>query len=129
VIQGNRATLVTSRVQARGLAEAGSHSSVGLKGNVVAARGTGLAVEAQAGADLMFCDNRCELNGLRVDCAVALAAGTVIASANRVTGGERSLLIEASPKRTTVLGNITSNGISVATGPLDPQWAALNVIA
>jgi hypothetical protein len=129
VIQGNRATLVTSRVPARGLAEAGSSSSVGIKGNVVAARGTGRAVEARAGADLMFCDNRCELNGMRVDGAVALAAGTVIASANRVTGGERSMLIAASPKRMTVLGNITSNGIGVAGGALDPQWAALNVIA
>jgi hypothetical protein len=129
VIQGNRATLVTSRAPARGQAGNESGSSLGLKGNVVVARGLGRAVAARAGADLMFCDNRCELNGTRVDGAVALAAGTVIASANRVTGGERSMLIAASPKQMTVLGNITSNGIAVPGGALDPQWAALNVTA
>lgn len=129
VIQGNRATVVTSKAPPRSQGGDDGASSLGLKGNVVAARGIGRAVQARAGADLMFCDNRCELNGSKVDGAVALAAGTVIASANRVTGGERSMLIVASPKRMTVLGNITSNGIGVPNGTLDPQWAALNVVA
>jgi hypothetical protein len=129
VVQDNRATVVTSKAPGRGDATAAGGSSLGLKGNVVDARGTGRAVEAQASADLMFCDNRCELNGLRVNGAVALGARTVIASANRIIGGERSLLLAASPKRMTVLGNVTSNGIALSSGTLDPQWVPLNITA
>ena len=70
-------------------AELDGGSSLGLKGNVVLARGTAPAVLAQSSADLMFSDNRCELNGLRVAAAVALASRAIIASSNRVVDLQR----------------------------------------
>ena len=129
VMQNNRVGVVTSKVGVRGGAESDGGSSLGLKGNVVQARGTGRAVQAQSSADLMFCDNRCELNSLRVSGAVALMSRCVIASANRITGGARSLLLAAPEGRVTVLGNITSNGIALASGGLPAQWQPLNIIA
>jgi hypothetical protein len=129
-----RATVSTSRVGVRGIndltaAAAAGGSSLGLKGNVVLARGTGRAVQVQSSADLLFCDNRCELAALRVAGAVALSSGAVIASANRITGGTSSLVLQAPAARVTVLGNITSNGIAMATGTLPAKWVPLNVTA
>jgi Family of unknown function (DUF6519) len=129
VLNNNRVTVATSRVGVRGLADADGGSSLGLKGNVVLARGTGRAVQVQSSADLMFCDNRCELNALRVNGAVVLASGAVIASANRITGGTRSLVLAAPAARVTAIGNITSAGIAMAAGNLPQQWLPLNVTA
>lgn len=131
VLANRRADVVTSRVGLRGFAAADldGGSSLGLKGNVVLARGSAPAVLAQSSADLMFSDNRCELNGVRVSAAVALGSRSVIASSNRVAGGVRSLVLEAAAARVTVLGNITTNGIALASGNLPVQWQPLNVIA
>jgi len=131
VLANRRADVVTSRVGLRGFAaaELDGGSSLGVKGNVVLARGAAPAVLAQSSADLMFSDNRCELNGLRVAAAVALASRAVIASSNRVVGGVRSVAVQAPAARVTVLGNITSNGITVAGAALAAPWLALNATA
>jgi hypothetical protein len=129
VLNNNRVSVATSKVGVRGAADADGGSSLGLKGNVVLARGSGRAVQAQSSADLMFCDNRCELNAPRVNGAVALGSRAVIASANRITGGARSLVLSVAPTRASVLGNITSNGIAMASGTLPAQWVPLNVLA
>ena len=129
VIQNERATLVSSKVPvfaAAARAEGGSCAA--MKGNVVAARGTGAAVLLGASADILFTDNRCELNG-NGNTAVTLVARTLVVSANRVVGGERSMLLNASPKLMTVLGNITTGGIATGAGQLEPQWAPLNINA
>ncbi|MBC8055314.1 MAG: hypothetical protein H7Y61_01910 [Rhizobiales bacterium] len=129
VIQNERATLVSSKAPvfaAAARAEGGSCAA--MKGNVVAARGTGAAVLLGASADIVFTDNRCELNGDKTD-SVVLTGRALIVSANRVVGGERSMLLNASPKLMTVLGNITSHAIATAAGPLEPQWVPLNIHA
>ncbi len=55
---------------------------------------------------------------------VLASAGTV--NANRLRGGEPSARLDIDPKRLAVLGNLSTNGISVLGGPLDPPWAQLN---
>jgi hypothetical protein len=129
-IAAGRAVVATSRVGLRGLADADGGSSLGIKGNVVLARGTGRAVEAEASADLMLCDNRCELNTLRGTGAVVLASRVVVANANRISSGASRSLVLGAGGRFTALGNITSGGIALATGAvLGAPWAALNVTA
>jgi len=95
-------------------------------GNVLIARGDAPAVQVVA-AQCLFNDNRVEarLNG---KIAVTLAAPIVIVSANRVTGNEISIRITgATAKSATVLGNITSGGISLAGASLPAPWDALNL--
>lgn len=130
VLANNRVSITTSRVGVRGAADSDGGSSLGLKGNVVLARGVGRAVQAESSADLLFCDNRCELNSLRSTGAVTLASRAVVASSNRITSGaSRSLVLTAPATRVTVLGNITSGGIALASGTLPQQWVPLNVTA
>jgi hypothetical protein len=61
---------------------------------------------------------------------LALVAATAVAAGNNIlTGGMPSLLIVAPEKAYTVLGNITTTGISVNNQPLAAPWASLNVHA
>jgi hypothetical protein len=131
VLANRRADVVSSKVGLRGVAAANldGGSSLGVKGNVVLARGSAPAVAVQSSADLIFSDNRCELNGVRVLTAVGLRSRCVVASSNRITGGVRSLVLDANAERVTVLGNITSNGVGLATGALPAHWEPLNVTA
>lgn len=97
-------------------------------GNVLIARGDAPAVEIVA-AQCLFNDNRVEarLNG---KIAVTLAAAVVIVSTNRVTGNEFSIQItRATVRSATVLGNITTRGISLAGASLPAPWDTLNLRA
>ena len=112
-------------------------SAVGLSvlGNAFGARGAEPAVDISIAGDCLFNDNRCELRGNTGPVAVSLATRTAIVNANRVVGGEASVLLQTDPKLVTVLGNITTGAI-VAGGlapaswsALGAPWAALNVRA
>ncbi|WP_422003422.1 DUF6519 domain-containing protein [Reyranella sp.] len=97
-------------------------------GNVLISRGDAPAVEVVA-AQCLFNDNRVDarLNG---KIAVRLATPLCIVSTNRVTGNEFSIQITgATAKTATVLGNITTRGISLAGAPLPAPWDALNLRA
>jgi len=97
-------------------------------GNVLVSRGDAPAVEVLA-SQCLFNDNRVDarLNG---KIAVMLAAPVCIVSTNRVTGNEFSIQITgATAKSATVLGNITTRGISLAGGGLPAPWDVLNVRA
>lgn len=97
-------------------------------GNVLISRGDAPAVQVLA-AQCLFNDNRVDarLNG-RI--AVTLTAPVCIVSTNRVTGNEFSIQINgATAKTATVLGNITTRGISLAGAGLPAPWDALNLRA
>ena len=97
-------------------------------GNVLVARGDAPAVEVLA-SQCLFNDNRVDarLNG---QIAVTLAVAVCIVSTNRVTGNEFSIRItRATAKTATVLGNITTRGISLAGAPLPAPWDVLNLRA
>jgi len=111
--------------------------AVGLSvlGNVLAARGSEPAADISIAGDCLFNDNRCELRGNTGRIAVSLETRTAIVNANRVVGGEASVLLQTNAKLVTVLGNITTGAI-VAGGPspstwipLGAPWDALNVRA
>lgn len=130
VVRNDRATMVNSKASNfAAAARADGGSCAGMKGNVVAARGTGPAVLLGASADILFADNRCELNGT-AEAVVVLTGQTLIVSANRVNGPpDRSMLLNANPKLVTVLGNITNHAIASSAGPLEPKWLDLNIHA
>ena len=97
-------------------------------GNVLISRGDAPAVQVLA-AQCLFNDNRVDarLNG---KIAVTLTAPVCIVSTNRVTGNEFSIQINgATAKSATVLGNITTRGISLAGAGLPAPWDALNLRA
>jgi hypothetical protein len=102
----------------------GSDASV--LGNVLGARGSAPAVELMVSGDCLFNDNRCELRGVGTKVAVELTGGATIVNANRVRGGEVSVLIHGNIKNATVLGNITTGSIELG-GALPPKWVELNV--
>jgi hypothetical protein len=60
--------------------------------------------------------------------ALRLVAFAATVSANRFRGGKPSAELDVDPQRLAVVGNLTSNGISVFGGGLDPQWDPLNPV-
>ena len=48
-------------------------------------------------------------------------------SSNRLRGGRPSGSFVVDPKRLAVLGNLSTTGIEVNGGPLDPRWDPLNL--
>lgn len=97
--------------------------SASVLGNVLAARGGTPAVEVEASGDCLFNDNRCELRGNNRSAAVVVTSGVTIVNANRVRGGKVSIELPGDPRFMTVLGNVTTGGIS----PLEARWDALNI--
>jgi hypothetical protein len=102
-------------------------ASTSVLGNVLEARGSTPAVEVQLNGDCLFSDNRCELLMNVSTAAIHLTTRTAIVNANRVRGGEVAFDLTCDPKRITVLGNITTASIRVATGQLEAKWEQLNV--
>jgi hypothetical protein len=97
-------------------------------GNVLNARGERPAVIVSAPAECLFNDNRVESRLNNGQTAVILVTDLAIVSANRVRGGERSIdIVGATAKTATVLGNITTNPISIQGGL--GTWANLNLTA
>lgn len=127
VLGAKRPFVVRAGVDVTGAAVArGTHASV--LGNAIGSRGQLPAVQVSASGDCLFNDNRCELRGGGNKLAVDLGAGATIVNANRVRGGEVSVLIRGNPKAATVVGNITSGAIDMS-GALAAPWDVLNVRA
>ena len=126
VFGGRRPFVVVAAAADVGVDGAPDARGAGLSvlGNALAARGGEPAVDVGVSGDCVFSDNRCELRGGSGPIAVSLAARTAIVNANRVSGGEASLLLQVDPKLMTVLGNITSAGI-VTGGRSSTTWSAL----
>jgi len=100
-------------------------TSASVLGNTLGSRGTQPAAQVFSPGDCLFSDNRCELRaGSRI--AVALAGSAIIVNANRVRGGDPSVLIQGNTKNATVLGNITTGAIDLG-GTLPAPWAQLNL--
>jgi hypothetical protein len=55
---------------------------------------------------------------------VLALAGSV--NANRLRGGEPSGVLDIDPKRVAVVGNLATNGITVAGSGLSAPWDQLN---
>ncbi|HJW12956.1 MAG TPA: right-handed parallel beta-helix repeat-containing protein, partial [Albitalea sp.] len=115
-------------LDASGAAPVPRGASASVLGNSLAARGDMPAVRVAASGDCLFSDNRCELRGTGTKIAVELRGGATIVNANRVRGGEVSLLIHGTAKTATVLGNITTGSIDLG-GALGAPWNALNLRA
>ena len=96
-------------------------------GNVLNARGIMAAVNVFVPGECLFNDNRVEAT--TKDVAVRLTTDVVIVNANRVRGGELSMLLTAEPKFAAVLGNVTTAMITFPSGPLAAPWDVLNVRA
>jgi hypothetical protein len=60
--------------------------------------------------------------------ALRLLALAATVATNRFRGGKPSAELEVDPRRVAVLGNLTSTGITVLGGALDPQWDPLNPV-
>ncbi|MBI3529360.1 MAG: right-handed parallel beta-helix repeat-containing protein [Betaproteobacteria bacterium] len=120
----NRATMVGDATGTPA-ASAGA-ASVSVLGNTLGSRGTEPTVRVVASGDCLFGDNRCELRGVG-NAAVQLAAGATIVNANRVRGGEHSIVIRGNTKNATVLGNITTGNIDLINGGLPAPWDVLNL--
>jgi hypothetical protein len=59
--------------------------------------------------------------------ALQLVADAASVSSNRLRGGEPSGELDVNPEKLAVLGNLTTTGIAVFGGGLDPRWAPLNL--
>jgi hypothetical protein len=118
-------------------AAAAPQEQAGIHGNSLHGYGGDLAlVEVSVSGPCRFSDNQCSEQGVHLHTAVDLAAGSIIASANRVEcigqiGISLNLNVpDADKKSFTVLGNIVGapimvNGVSLQGTP----WEPLNVIA
>ena len=102
-----------------------SGSGAIIRGNSMSSRGASPVVHIRFSGDCIFSDNRCDSRGNPRGAAVRLECATGIVSSNRVGGGKPSIELTSDPASVTVLGNITSNGIT----PLGAPWVALNVVA
>ncbi|MGY1409187.1 DUF6519 domain-containing protein [Luteimonas sp. A611] len=124
VLSGDRAYIATaaSDLFAASVLARGSVATV--IGNMLLARGGSVAVEVQAGAEIMFSDNCCELFDNGENPAVRLRAPLLVMSANRARSVTKPT-VQLAAQSVAAVGNITSHGIE----PLPAQWTALNITA
>jgi hypothetical protein len=99
---------------------------VAIEGNAIESASGSPAVFVAARGECSLSDNRCMQ--LSQAPGVQVTAMLAIANANRVRGGEPSMVLNVDPERSSILGNITSTDIQVPGG-LQAPWNALNVIA
>jgi hypothetical protein len=117
--------LLATRTAAAALALGTEDTAI--EGNVVEASGSAPGIGAIVRGEVAITDNRC-LQGQNAP-GIAVTGEIGIVSANRVRGGEPSMVLQIDARRSTILGNITSTDIQVVPGGLQPPWNALNVIA
>jgi hypothetical protein len=98
---------------------------VDLRGNVLRGHGTAADTIIQSSGNCLLADNRWHHIGEQA--AVAVQAQFAIVSANRVASRDRGLILNVDPKRSTVVGNITTAPIDMQ-GALTPPWNVLNVV-
>jgi hypothetical protein len=124
VFGARRPYLVSRPVNA---AAAGSGSTASVHGNVIRTRDAAEVVQISVGGLCTFANNHCERNPDGSITGVQLAAGTIIASSNRINAGAPSLrlLVRAG---LTVLGNIVRTTITVNDNNLGEPWKPLNVV-
>lgn len=72
-------------------------------------------------------DNQCVYENRQMP-AVVVTADLAAVHSNRVRAGDLAMVLNVDPKRSTVVGNITSGPIDMG-GPLGAPWDILNVIA
>lgn len=102
-------------------------SSATVRGNTLRARGNRQAVAIEAGANVQFSDNRCELTG-GPGVAVTITAPAAIVSTNVVLSNKDAIRIGPESVRATVLGNVTKGFIYLGPGTLaNTPWEPLNV--
>ena len=101
-------------------------SSIAMRGNVMQSRGAVSAVALNAGADIQFGDNRCELTGKAA--AVTLDSGAAVVSTNVVRSLDVSVRLTAAANRVSVIGNATTGDILVgqSTSLGTTPWASFN---
>src|SRR5262249_5091281 len=92
-----------------------STERIDLRGNVVRGGSSEIGTIIQSPGECLLADNRWDHVGGPP--AVAVTASFAIVSANRAIAGQASLVLNVDPKRSTVVGNITSTPI-LMQGPL-----------
>ena len=105
--------------------------SVGVHGNALQGYGNSPLVEVKVAGTCRFHDNDCVTPTEGLDAAVALAALSLIASANHVGCAPKTRGLElrtGSAKNLTVFGNITGGPITVNDQALPAPWQGLNVL-
>jgi hypothetical protein len=132
VLAGARAFVATTPVADAGAggdvaAAVRRGSAASVHANTFVARGRGPALQVLATDEALVSDNRCQLTG-RGTIAVRITSPVVVLNANRVRGGRTSIAVSNATKRVAAVGNITTNGISVAEGPLPAPWSELNIV-
>src|SRR5690606_822877 len=124
VLAGDRAYIATAATDLLAASVLARGSVATVIGNMLLARGGSVAVEVQAGAEIMFSDNCCELFDNGQNPAVRLRAPVLVMNANRVRSVTKPT-VQLVAQSVAAVGNITSNGIE----PLPAQWTALNITA
>ena len=85
------------------------------------------ATLVMASADAMFSYNRVEQPDNRSTEAVRITSPVVLASANRVRGGEISVNVTNPSRSVAAVGNVTTGPIFVGGNPLPAPYDAFNV--
>jgi hypothetical protein len=102
---------------------------VAVRGNLAEAHSTLPLILIAGRGDCTLTDNRCLRHSPSDQATVRVTASTLIANANRATGGDVSMAFDVEPNRLAILANVTSNRIEIKGNPIGVPWSALNVIA
>jgi hypothetical protein len=109
--------------------------SLSVTGNTLTSRGgqRSYAMIARVDGESAVCNNRCTLDSESGQPAALIAAKAVIAGTNFATGGSRAkgsiaILPLGESRRVTVVGNITTDGITIGGSSISgTPWEPLNV--
>jgi hypothetical protein len=101
-------------------------ATVTVEANTIAGGGETPTTLVGVGGEVVLTGNHMQTRRQTGAPALHLLGLAATVSANRFRGGEPSVRIEIDPKRIAVVGNLSSLGIVVNGGPLDPPWSALN---
>ncbi len=104
-----------------------NESAVTIDTNIISGSGELPAALVSVAGEVVATGNQLHT---RVDAgapALRLVALAATVSANRMRGGRPSGSFDVNPEKLAVLGNLTTSGIEVFGGPLEPRWDPLNL--
>jgi hypothetical protein len=122
----------TNTISALVAASAAGKEQVGIVGNSMHGYGRSALTEVVVSGSCRFSDNYCAEVGEKLETAVALAAASIISSANRVECARNTKALNLFVPDTNVLavvGNIVGGSILVNNAALPAPWQPLNIIA
>lgn len=108
------------------LAAIGGPSAATVEGNVVWGNGEMATARISIGEGEAVVGGNQFLTAAEGASALSMTADAGTVATNRLRGGRPSAALTGNPKQYAVVGNITSSGIEINGGPLDPTWLPLN---